>query len=377
MPVDSLNKVQHVPYLDFKREYQNLKSEYDKAYFKVMSKGHFILGNEVEMFEQNFAKFCNTSHAIGVASGIDALILTLKAWGIGSGDEVIVPANTYIATAFAATQVGAKPVFVDVEDRYYNLDTSLIEKSITKNTKVIAVTHLFGQMADMRIIMQLADKYNLKVLEDAAQAHGAKQDGLVCGSHGHAIAFSFYPTKNLGAFGDAGCIVTDCFKTADTLRYLRNNGSKTKFHYDHIGYNSRLDELQAAFLNIKLKYLNKWNYSRRILAHLYFKNLVRHPYLVLPETAYLNEHVWHVYNVQVLDGRRDELQNYLLKNGIQTNIHYPEVPHLQPCYQDLGYQLGDMPVAERLAESILSLPLSPFHRTSEIEYVCEVLNSWS
>jgi len=377
-PEKEINEIrlQKVPYLHFTREYESIADEIDSAHKKVMSKGWFILGPELELFEKEFSKYCGVKHTVGVASGIDALILVLNAWGIGPGDEVIVAANTYIASAFAATQVGATPVFVDVDPNTFNIDTNKIEEAITEKTRVILPTHLYGQMAEMERILEIAEKYNLKVLEDAAQAHGSSQSNKMCGSHGHAVAFSCYPTKNLGCYGDGGIIVTNDDDLQQTLLHLRNNGSKTKFYYDYVGYNSRLDEIQAAYLRIKLRYLDKWNHNRKELAEIYNQDLSNIPGLTLPTIGRNNEHTWHVYCVRVLANRRQELIDHLTKNGIGHNIHYPMPPHLQNCYKDLGYKQGDLPITEQITEEILSLPLCPFHTKEEIKIVTKAIQQF-
>lgn len=367
---------QEVPYIDFTREYKLIENEVDAAYKRVMQRGWYILGPEVANFEKQFAEFCGTKYAIGVASGIDALILVLDAWGLGPGDEAIVPANTYIATAFAASHLGAKPVFVDVDPNSFNVDVSKIEAAITERTRAILPTHLYGQMANMEPILALAKKYNLRVLEDAAQAHGSMRNGQVCGSHGDAVAFSFYPTKNLGCYGDGGMITTNDPKLYEALLHLRNNGSKTKFYYDYVGYNSRLDEMQAAFLSVKLPYLNGWNSIRQGLAEIYLKDLQGIDGLILPSTERGNTHTWHVFCVRVLGGRRAALVEHLKANSIGYNIHYPQPPHLQNCYKDLDYQSGAFPVAEKLSEEILSLPLTPFHSQAEIKKVTKVIKEF-
>jgi dTDP-4-amino-4,6-dideoxygalactose transaminase len=368
--------LKEVPYIDFTREYKSLEEEFDLAYKRVMNRGHFILGPEVLEFEKAFASYCKTKFAVGVGSGLDALILVLDAWGIGPGDEVILSANTYIATAFAITKLGAKPVVADIDKDTFNIDVSKIEALINPRTKVILPTHLYGQMADMEKICELAKKYNLKVLEDAAQSHGALQNNQICGSHGDATAFSFYPTKNLGAFGDGGAITTNCPILYDKLLHLRNNGSKTKFYYDYIGYNSRLDELQAAFLKIKLKHLDKWNQERQRLSEIYSHELQATQGLVLPTVSPKNQSVWHVYCIRVLNGLRSELVDYLHKSGIGTNVHYPQPLHLQNCYQDLGYKSGDFPLTEQFAGEILSLPLSWYHSEDEIYRVTQTVKEF-
>jgi dTDP-4-amino-4,6-dideoxygalactose transaminase len=365
-----------IPYIDFVREYKALELEFDTAYKRVMNRGHFILGPELLEFEKAFANYCSTKFAVGVGSGLDALVLALDAWGVGAGDEVIIAANTYIATAFAVSKLGAKPVIVDIDKESFNINTKQIESRINSKTKVLLPTHLYGQMANMNEILALAQKYNLKVLEDAAQSHGAKHDNQICGSHGDAVAFSFYPTKNLGAFGDGGAITTNCPVLYDKLLHLRNNGSKSKFYYDYIGYNSRLDEIQAAFLKVKLKYLDAWNMRRGKLAEIYRQELKNLNRIVLPEVSFSNESVWHVYCVRVLNGLREELIQYLNEAKVGTNIHYPEPLHLQNCYQDLGYKLGDFPITESYSKEILSLPLSWYHTEEEIYRVSKLIKEF-
>ncbi len=365
-----------IPYIDFVREYKSLESEFDTAYKRVMNRGHFILGPELLEFEKAFASYCNTKFAVGVGSGLDALVLVLDAWGVGPGDEVIIAANTYIATAFAVSKLGAKPVIIDIDKESFNIDTKQIEAKINSKTKVILPTHLYGQMANMTEILRLAKKYNLKVLEDAAQSHGAKHNDRICGSHGDAVSFSFYPTKNLGAFGDGGAITTNCPILYDKLLHLRNNGSKSKFYYDYIGYNSRLDEIQAAFLKVKLRHLDEWNVRRDKLAGIYKQELKNLSTIVLPEVSYSNESVWHVYCIRVLNGLREELISYLNEAGVGTNIHYPEPLHLQNCYQNLGYKSGDFPVTENYAKEILSLPLSWYHTEEEIFRVSQLVREF-
>ena len=367
---------QEVPYIDFTREYKTIETEIDQAYKQVMERGWYILGPEVIKFEKEFANYCRTKYAIGVASGIDALTLVLDAWGMGPGDEAIVPANTYIATAFAASHLGAKPVFVDIDPNSFNIDVKKIESAITERTRVIIPTHLYGQMANMEPILKIAQKYNLKVLEDAAQAHGAKQKGQICGGHGDAVAFSFYPTKNLGCYGDGGAITTNDPKLYEILLHLRNNGSKTKYYYDYIGYNSRLDEMQAGFLSVKLKHLDQWNAKRAELAEYYLKELKGIDDLVLPTTDTNNSHTWHVFCVRILNGRRESLIDFLKSNSIGYNIHYPLPPHLQNCYKDMDLDTGAFQFAEKTSEEILSLPLSPFHRLDEIIRVVSVIKNF-
>lgn len=373
--LEQFNLQAEIPYIDFTREYKALSGEFDASYKRVMERGHFILGPEVLEFEKAFADYCQTKFVVGLGSGLDALQLVLNSWGIGAGDEVIIAANTYIATAFAVTKLGAKPVLVDVDENF-NIDVNKIEAVITSRTKVLLPTHLYGQMADMGSVLKIAKKYNLKVLEDAAQSHGARQQNKICGSHGDAVAFSFYPTKNLGAFGDGGAVSTDCPFLYEQLLHLRNNGSKTKFYYDYIGYNSRLDELQAAFLKIKLQYLDTWNQRRQILSELYKQELEGVPGVVLPSVMRINHSVWHVYCIRVLNNLRDELKEYLNANGVGTNIHYPEPLHLQPCYKGLGYVPGDFPITEEYSKQILSLPLSAYHTEGEVLRVTTLIRDF-
>jgi len=373
--IGQFNAQMEVPYIDFVREYKVLSNEFDASYRRVMERGQFILGPEVLEFEAAFADYCQTKFVIGVGSGLDALQLVLDAWGIGPGDEVIITANTYIATAFAVTKLGAKPILVDVDENF-NIDVNKIESAISSRTKVILPTHLYGQMADMEAILKIAKKYNLKVLEDAAQSHGARHNNIICGSHGDAVAFSFYPTKNLGAFGDGGAVSTDCPLLYEKLLHLRNNGSKTKFYYDYVGYNSRLDELQAAFLRVKLDHLDSWNKQRQALSEIYKRELSELPEIILPFVSPNNQSVWHVYCIRVLNGFRDELKEYLNLHKIATNIHYPEPLHLQPCYKALEYKLGDFPVTEEYAKQILSLPLSAHHTEEEIQLVASLIRDF-
>ncbi len=379
----SLRKDEHliiqkskVPFLDFTREYKDLELKLDAAYKRVMESGWYILGDEVAQFEAEFASYCDVKYAVGLGSGLDALILPLKAWGIGPGDEVIVAANTYIATLFAVTQVGAKPVIVDINADEHNIDVTKIEAAINDKTKVILPTHLYGQMADMQPILDLAKKYDLKVFEDAAQSAGAQYQGKICGGHGDAVAYSFYPTKNLSCFGDGGMFTTNDPELYDIVLHLRNNGSKTKFVYDYIGYNSRLDELQAAFLREKLPMLDQWSKRRQDLAKIYFQHLSGIDGLILPSQREDAEHVFHVFCVRVLNDRRQALMDHMKANAIGYNIHYAIPPHLQTCYKDLGYQEGDFPVTEQLQSEILSLPLFPYHSDEEIQEAARVIKGF-
>ncbi|MCM2351375.1 MAG: aminotransferase class V-fold PLP-dependent enzyme [Bacteriovoracaceae bacterium] len=365
----SSKSVQSVSYLDFKRSYQEIGNELVIASQKVLSSGHYIMGNELEKFEANFAQYCKANYCLGVSNGLEALEIVLNAWGVKAGDEVIVAANSFVATALAVSNVGATPVFVDNDPRTYNINPELIEKAITKKTKAIALTHLYGQMADMEAIVNIAKKHSLKILEDSAQAHGALYNGKTCGFYGDAATFSFYPTKNLGAYGDAGAIVTNDKDLAQTCSYIRNYGSKKKYHHDYLGTNSRLDEIQAAFLNVKLPLLDSWNQKRKELSRIYFKELGEIDELVLPYVAQRCEPVWHVFVVRVLNNRRADLMRFLDKYRIGYNIHYPIPIHEQLCYHHLNYAPTDFPIAHEQATQLLSLPLDAHHRDEEIEFV--------
>ncbi|HET6594674.1 MAG TPA: DegT/DnrJ/EryC1/StrS family aminotransferase [Anaerolineales bacterium] len=363
----------NIPFLDLKAPYQELQAELDQAYQRVMASGWYILGKEVEAFEQEFAAYCGVQHCIGVGNGLDALHLILRGYGIGPGDEVIVPANTYIATWLAVSYAGAQPVPVEPEDSTYNLNPEFIEAAITAKTKAILVVHLYGQPAQMEPIHALARKHSLKVIEDAAQAHGAVYRGKRAGSLGDAAGWSFYPGKNLGALGDAGAITTNDDDLADNLRMLRNYGSKVKYHNLVKGFNSRLDELQASFLRVKLKYLDEWNARRAHLAGLYYE-LLKDTGLRLPFVPAGMEAAWHLFVVRTRE--RDSLQHYLQANGIGTLIHYPVPPHVQPAYQELGLPAGSFPISERIHNEVLSLPMGPHLSTMALERVVDTIQSF-
>lgn len=345
-----------IPFLDLKSLYHEIKPEIDEAILRVLNSGWYIGGVEVENFETDYANYCNASHCVGVANGLDALFLSLRAMGVGPGDEVIVPSNTYIATWLAVSHCGAVPVPVEPDIHTYNIDPALIEAAITARTKVILPVHLYGQAADIDPILALAQKYKLLVLEDGAQAHGACYKGKKIGAHGDAVAWSFYPGKNLGAMGDAGAVTTNNQNIADRIRILRNYGSEVKYKNECQGYNSRLDPIQAAILRVKLKYLDQWNARRCGIAKQYleaFKFISLNQPLV-PEWA---DPVWHLYVVQ--HPERNELQKILKNSGIETMIHYPIPPHLQAAYQLLGSKKGSFPISEYLHETVLSLPIGP------------------
>lgn len=350
-----------VKFLDLRAAYLELQDALDAAYSRVMDSGWYILGQEVESFEQAWASYCGVKYCIGVASGLDALYLSLKAIGVGPGDEVLVPSNTYIATWLAVSHTGATPVPVEPDVSTYNMDPGLIEKKITHRTKVILPVHLYGQPADMDPIMDIASNYGLMVLEDAAQAHGARYKGRPCGGLGHAAAWSFYPTKNLGAFGDAGAVTTNDSVLAQKLSLLRNYGSQRKYENELKGHNSRLDSLQAAFLRVKLGKLEEWNVRRRKWARCYQEGLSDIPGLVVPKIPEWADPCWHLFVIRHV--MRDELQATLSTWGIQTLIHYPIPPHLSNAYAHDRFET-QLPIAEMLASSVLSLPISP-HLTED------------
>lgn len=362
-----------IPFLNMKAPYQELQEELDEAYQRVMASGWYILGEEVEAFEQEFAAYCGVRHCIGVGNGLEALHLILRAYQIGPGDEVIVPANTYIATWLAVSYAGAVLVPVEPNERTYNLDPERIEAALTPQTRAILAVHLYGQPADMDPIRALARKHRLKVIEDAAQAHGACYHTKRAGSLGDAAGWSFYPGKNLGALGDAGAVTTDDDDLAAKIRMLRNYGSQVKYHNLAKGYNSRLDELQAAFLRVKLKYLDEWNARRARLADLYCQAL-KSTDLGLPFVPADMQAAWHLFVVRTR--QREELQKHLQANGIGTLIHYPIPPHLQPAYQELGLDPGSFPISERMADEVLSLPMGPHLSAPELEHVAGAIRSF-
>ena len=354
----------NVPFLDLKAAYNELQPELDAAYQRVMKSGSYILDREVEAFEDEFARFCDATFCIGVGTGLDALYLILRAYGIGAGDEVIVPSNTYIATWLAASYAGATPVPVEPDIHTYNINPGLIETAITAKTRAIIPVHLYGQPADMDPISDIARKHNLKVIEDAAQAHGARYYARRVGSLGDAAAFSFYPAKNLGALGDAGAVVTDDKKLANNIRRLRNYGSSVKYRHDIKGKNSRLDTLQAAFLRVKLRYLDEWNNRRLNVARHYLKAIDAIPGFTLPFAPPWAEPVWHLFVVR--HRRRDRLKEFLAECKIDTQIHYPVPPHLSGAYEELCWKIDDYPIAEKLADTNLSLPMGP-HLTEKLQ----------
>ena len=363
----------NVPFLNLKAAYTELRDDLDGACQRVMASGSFILGPEVAAFEREFAQYCEAKYCLGVANGLDALHLILRALEIGVGDEVIVPSNTYIATWLAVSYAGATPVAVEPDERTYNLDPSRLEAAITERTKAIIPVHLYGQPADMDRIKEIAAPYGIKVVEDAAQAHGARYKGRRTGGLSDAAAFSFYPGKNLGALGDAGAVMTNDGALAEELRRLRNYGSPVKYQHDVKGFNSRLDEMQAALLRVKLRRLDEWNERRKQAARYYLETLEGVPDLRLPFVPEWAEPVWHLFVVR--HPRRNALQHWLAATGVYTLVHYPLPPHLQPAYQELGLQRGYFPFSEALAEEVLSLPMGPHFSAAEQDYVISKISS--
>lgn len=345
-----------VPFFDAGAAYRELKSDIDKAVARVLDGGLYILGAEVEAFEAEYADYCGAKHAVGVANGLDALHLALRAMGVGAGDEVIVPSNTYIATWLAVSHCGATPVPVEPDERTYNIDPARIEAAITPRTKVILPVHLYGQPADLDPILAIARRHGLRVLEDAAQAHGARYKGPRIGAHGDAVAWSFYPGKNLGALGDGGAVTTNDREIAERVRLLRNYGSREKYVNEAVGFNSRLDPLQAAVLRVKLGHLDDWNERRKVVAGRYLECL-SDAELTLPCVPDWAEPAWHLFVVR--DKKRDVLRQRLESNGIGTLIHYPIPPHRQDAYAERNYCRDGLPLAERLAGEVLSLPMGP------------------
>ena len=362
-----------VPFVSFLPMEHELDKELRDAFERVYTRSWYIGGQEDLDFEKAFAVFCGTDYCIGTGNGLNALMLALKALGIHEGDEVIVPSNTYIATALAVTYVGATPVFVEPDIRTFDIDPARIEEAMSDKTKAIMPVHLYGQPCDMEPILALAEKYRLYVVEDCAQAHGATYKGKTIGSFGHAAGFSFYPGKNLGALGDAGAVVTNDKELADRVRALENYGSDYKYHHIYKGNNSRLDEIQAAFLAAKLPHLDRMNEERRRIAQRYMDE-IRKPEIILPYVNPDTVPVWHVFAVRCK--HRDELERFLNDHGIGTNKHYPIPMHLQECYRDLGYKKGDFPIAEEISETELSLPMYYGMTDDEVQYVIDKVNEF-
>jgi len=362
-----------IPFVTFLPMEKELNDDIRSAFERVFTRSWYIEGIEDQTFEKMFSEYCDTKYCVGVGNGLDALMLALKAFGIGEGDEVIVPSNTYIATALAVTYVGATPVFVEPDIRTYNIDPNLIEKAITERTKAIMPVHLYGQACEMDPILNIAKKFNLKVIEDCAQAHGATYKGRKVGSFGDAAGFSFYPGKNLGALGDAGAVVTSDECVAEKIRALGNYGSDYKYHHIYKGNNSRLDEIQAAFLATKLPHLDRMNIQRRKIAQMYTER-IHNPRVVTPYVISECVPVWHIYGIRCKD--RDELEKHLNIKGISTNKHYPIPMHLQECYKDLNIPMGSLPIAEEISATELSLPMYYGMTEDEVQYVVDAINEF-
>ncbi|MBC8433215.1 MAG: DegT/DnrJ/EryC1/StrS family aminotransferase [Desulfobacterales bacterium] len=365
----------NVPFLDLKQTYLELAKEVDAAVKSVLKNGWYILGENVESFENEFAEYCGCKYCIGVASGLDALQLLLKAHGIGPGDDVIVPANTYIATALAVSNIGANPVPVEPDPLTCNIDPQRIEEALTVRSKAVMAVHLYGQTADMKRIQTICQKHKLKLFEDASQAHGATHNGIKAGVLGDAAGFSFYPGKNLGAFGDGGAVTTNNANVAEYVRNARNYGSEKKYYNTIKGVNSRLDEIQAAVLRVKLKHLDEWNSRRSDIARIYLESLnFLDGRLIAPVTGEGNSHVWHLFTVQ--SNLRDKLQAYLGQKSIETLIHYPVPFYSQAAYQELSHLKGNFPISSAVADQTLSLPLGPHLTKERVDYVCETINAF-
>ena len=362
-----------VPFVSFLPMEKELDKDLRAAFERVYTRSWYIEGIEDDAFEKAFAEYCGTDYCVGVGNGLDALVMSLKGLGVVTGDEVIVPSNTYIATALAVTYVGATPVFVEPDIRTFNIDPSKIEVAITKKTKAIMPVHLYGLACDMDPIVDIAKKYNLFIVEDCAQAHGATYKGKKIGTFGDAAGFSFYPGKNLGALGDAGATITNNKELADKIRAYGNYGSDYKYHHIYKGNNSRLDEMQAAFLAAKLPHLDKMNAERRRIAQMYFDG-IKNEEIVLPFVPDYAVPVWHIFGIRCK--RRAELEKFLNDKGIGTNKHYPIPMHLQECYQDLGFKEGDFPIAEEISSTQLSIPMYYGMTDEEINYVIEALNNF-
>lgn len=360
-----------IPFNTLDRQFYQYQDEYEKKVLEILRKGWYILVPEVKNFEEEFAKYLNIPYVVGVDNGLNAIVMAVRALGIKEGDEVIVQANTYIASVMGITINGATPIFVE-PDEYYNIDADKIEEKITDKTKAILVVHLYGQASNMNKVLELCKKYNLKLIEDCAQAHGAKYKDKMVGTFGIGC-FSFYPSKNLGCFGDGGAISTNEERLDRNFRVLRNYGSEKRYHNEVVGYNSRLDELQAGLLRIKLKYIFELEKEREEIAKRYLKE-IKNPLIQLPKVRENCTHVWHLFVIRVKN--RENFQNYLEQNGIGSVIHYPIPPHLSEAYKYLGYKKGDFPITERYAETVLSLPLYNGMTKEELGYVIDKINKY-
>lgn len=362
----------HIKFNVLDRQYQKYAEEYDQAALEVLHSGWYILGNKVSEFERKFSEFIGAEYCVGLNSGLDALILAIRALGIGVGDEVIVPANTYIATVLGITENRATPVFVE-PDEFYNINVDKIEEKITSRTKAILVVHLYGQACNMDAVMEIANKYHLYVIEDCAQAHGAAWQGKKVGSFGDIGCFSFFPTKNLGAFGDGGAVTTNSKEIAETVQRLRNYGSAIKYHHEIEGVNSRLDELQAALLTVKLKYLKELNLERVSIAKRYCAEIIN-PLIKLPLCHKSATHIFHLFVVRVAE--RERFQDYLKEYGIDTQIHYPIPPHMSECYRKYSWSRVELPITEEYANEIISLPLYNGMIDDEVSFVIRAINEY-
>lgn len=360
-----------IKFLDLHKINERFRNEIDERITQVLDSGWYILGEQVRFFEKNFANFCGVKHCIGCANGLDALNLIIKGFGFTDGDEIIVPANTYIASILAISQNDCTPVLVEPDIDTYNINPDLIEQKITEKTKAIMVVHLYGQAVEMEKIWQLAKKYNLKVIEDAAQAHGSLYNGKRVGALSDAAGFSFYPGKNLGCLGDGGCITTNDDELAFKVRAIANYGSDYKYHHIFKGINSRLDEIQAGVLDVKLNYLDRDNDRRRQIAKFYLEN-IKNPNIILPKVKSEDSHVWHIFAIRTRD--RDRLIKHLKGNGIETNIHYPTAPHKQECYKE--WQNESFPISEMIHQQVLSLPISPVMTDEEVTKIIKVINDY-
>ena len=360
-----------IKFLDLYKINERFRVEFDQRVKDVLDSGWYIHGKQDELFEKHFAEFCGVKHCIGCANGLDALNLIIKGFGFKEGDEIIVPANTYIASILAISENGCTPILVEPDINTYNINPDLIEEKITKNTKAIMVVHLYGQAVRMDKIWQVAKKHGLKIIEDSAQAHGAVYNGKKTGSLGDASGFSFYPGKNLGCLGDGGCVTTNDDELAARIRAIANYGSDRKYHHIYKGINSRLDEFQAAFLDVKLSCLNEDNSRRREISKFYREN-IKNPKIILPKVYDENAHVWHIFAVRT--PKRDEFQKYLADNGIQTIIHYPTPPHKQDAYKE--WNALSYPITEEIHNTVLSLPISPVMTNEEAQKVVEVINEY-
>lgn len=360
-----------IKFLDLYKINERFRGEIDTGIKQVIDSGWYLLGEQDKTFEDNFAKYCGVKHCIGCANGLDALNLIIRAFGFGCGDEIIVPANTYIASILAISENGCTPVLVEPDINTYNINPDLIEEKITDKTKAIMVVHLYGQAVQMDKILEIAKKYDLKVIEDSAQAHGAFYNGKRTGNLADAAGFSFYPGKNLGCMGDGGCVTTNDDELAAKLRAIANYGSDRKYHHIYKGINSRLDEIQAVILDVKLKYLDKDNERRREISKYYREN-IKNPNIILPQTYDEKSHVWHVFVLRT--NNREALLKHLEDNGVQTNIHYPTSPHMQGAYKELKDL--SLPISEKIHREVISIPISPVMTDEEVKKVVEILNEF-